>query len=125
MVIFDLDMNIEELRDYCLKKRAVTEGFPFGEDTLVFKIEEKIFLLISLSQGNRFNVKCDPERAIEWREQYEEIQPGYHMNKKHWNTVFMDGRLTFRQLQEIIDHSYDMVFKGLPKVKQEEILSNH
>lgn len=114
-------MNIEELRDYCLLKPAATEGFPFGEDTLVFKVGEKIFLLCSLSTGNRFNAKCDPERAIEWREQYDEVLPGYHMNKKHWNTVFMDGRLTMRQLQELIDHSYDLVLKSLPKKIQEEI----
>lgn len=114
-------MNIEELRDYCLQKPGSTEGFPFGEDTLVFKVAEKIFLLCSLMNGNRFNAKCDPERAIEWREQYEEIIPGYHMNKKHWNTVFMDGRLTRRQLQELIDDSYDLVFRSLPKTKQEEI----
>lgn len=119
--IFDTLMNIEELRDYCLQKQGSTEGFPFGEDTLVFKVGEKVFLLCSLVNGNRFNAKCDPERAIEWREQYEEIIPGYHMNKKHWNTVFMDGRLTMRQLQELIDHSYDLVFNSLPKKKQEEI----
>lgn len=114
-------MNIEELRNYCLQKQGATEGFPFGEDTLVFKVGEKVFLLCSLDAGNRFNAKCDPERAIEWREQYEEIIPGYHMNKKHWNTVYMDGRLTMKQLQELIDHSYDLVFSSLPKKKQEEI----
>lgn len=114
-------MNIEELRDYCLKKPGTTEGFPFGEETLVFKVGEKIFLLIGLNAPNRFNVKCDPERAVELREQYEEIIPGFHMNKKHWNTVFTDGRLTFRQLQEIIDHSYDLVLKSLAQKKQEEI----
>lgn len=114
-------MNIEELRDYCLQKQGSTEGFPFGEDTLVFKVGEKVFLLCSLNSGNRFNVKCDPERAIELREQYEEIIPGFHMNKKHWNTVFMDGRLSMRQLQELIDHSYDLVFASLPKKKQEEV----
>lgn len=116
-------MNIEELRDYCLQKKDAREGFPFGEDTLVFKVGEKVFLLVSLSAGNRFNVKCDPERAIELREQYEEVIPGYHMNKKHWNTVFMDGRLTFRQLTELIDHSYELVFRTLPKQVQAEILN--
>ncbi len=115
-------MNIEELRDYCLQKQGVTEGFPFGEDTLVFKVGEKIFLLAGLTEGNRFNAKCDPERAIELREQYDEVIPGYHMNKKHWNTIFMDGRLTFKQLRDMIDHSYDLVFKSLPKKNQEEIL---
>ncbi|AOM79685.1 MmcQ/YjbR family DNA-binding protein [Pedobacter steynii] len=114
-------MNIEELRDYCLQKNGATEGFPFGEETLVFKVGEKVFLLIGLINGNRFNAKCDPDRAIELREQYEEVIPGYHMNKKHWNTVYMNGRLTFKQLQEIIDHSYDLVFNSLPRKKQEEI----
>ncbi|MNR51666.1 hypothetical protein D3C85_1713740 [compost metagenome] len=79
-------------------------------------------MLIGLINANRFNAKCDPDRAIELREQFEEVIPGYHMNKKHWNTVYMNGRLTFKQLQEIIDHSYDLVFNSLPKKKQEEII---
>ncbi|NQX43187.1 Predicted DNA-binding protein, MmcQ/YjbR family [Pedobacter steynii] len=114
-------MNIEELREYCLQKQGTSEGLPFGEDTLVFKVGGKIFLLTSLVTGNRFNAKCDPERAIELREQHEEIIPGFHMNKKHWNTVFMDGRLTRKQLNELIDHSYDLVLASLPKKLQEEI----
>jgi predicted DNA-binding protein (MmcQ/YjbR family) len=108
-------MNTEELRDYCLQKPFVEEGLPFGEDTLVFKVGGKIFLLTSLNQGNRFNAKCDPERAIELREQYAEVQPGYHMNKVHWNTIFMDGALTRKQLHELIDHSYNLIIKSLPK----------
>lgn len=114
-------MNIEELRDYCLQKRGATEGFPFGEDTLVFKVGEKLFILCSLTQGDRFNAKCDPERAVELRERYSEVQPGYHMNKVHWNTVFMNGSLTVKQLHEIIDHSYDLILNSLPKKVQEEI----
>lgn len=114
-------MNIEELRDYCLSKPGATEGLPFGEETLVFKVGEKIFLLVGLTGGNRFNVKCDPERAITLREQYEEIIPGYHMNKKHWNTVYMNGRLNFKQLHELIDHSYELIFNSLPKKMQDEI----
>ncbi len=114
-------MNIEELRDYCLQKPGVTEGFPFGETTLVFKVGEKLFLLAGLEEGDRFNAKCDPERAIELRERYDEVKPGYHMNKKHWNTVQMNGSLTTRQLHEMIDHSYDLVLKSLPKKIQEEI----
>jgi len=117
-------MNVEELRDYCLQKKGALEGFPFGEDTLVFKVAEKIFLLTSLEIANRFNVKCDPERAIELREQHEDIVPGYHMNKKHWNTVYMDGHLTFKQLTELIDHSYNLVFLSLPKKLQMEILAD-
>ena len=104
-------MNIEELRDYCLQKPAVTEGLPFGEDTLVFKVAEKIFLLTSISKADGFNVKCDPELAIELRETYTEVQPGYHMNKKMWNTVYMDGSLTRKQLCEMIDHSYELISK--------------
>lgn len=114
-------MNVEELRDYCLRKPGTTEGFPFGEETLVFKIAEKIYLLIGLTNGNRFNVKCDPELAIELRERYPEVIPGYHMNKKLWNTVYMDGSLTRKQLCEMIDHSYEQVVKSLPKKIQAEI----
>lgn len=114
-------MNIEELRDHCLQLRAVTEDFPFGEETLVFRVAGKIFLLTGLTEANRFNVKCDPELAIELRERYSEVKPGYHMNKKHWNTVYMDGQLTDKQLCDMIDHSYDLIFKSLPKKTQEEI----
>lgn len=116
-------MNIEELREHCLQKPGVTEGFPFDEDTLVFKAGGKIFLLIGL-QGNSFNVKCDPERAVELREQYSEVQPGYHMNKVHWNTVYTDGSLTRKQLCEMIDHSYDLIVKSLPKKVRAELLGN-
>lgn len=108
-------MNTEELRDYCLQKPHTTEGMPFDNDVLVFKVGGKIYLLTSLAQGNRFNVKCNPERAIELREQYSEVQPGFHMNKANWNTVFMDGSLTRKQLCEMIDHSYDLIFNSLPK----------
>lgn len=114
-------MNIETLREYCIIKPGVTEGFPFGEDTLVFKVGGKMFLLIGLSEGDRFNVKCDPELVVELREQHTEVQPGYHMNKTHWNTVFMSGSLTEKQLRDMIDHSYDLVRKSLPKKLQAEI----
>jgi predicted DNA-binding protein (MmcQ/YjbR family) len=114
-------LNLEELREYCLQKPGATEGLPFGEDTLVFKVGEKLFLLTSITLGNQFNVKCDPELAIELRERHTEVQPGYHMNKKLWNTVYMDGALTKKQLLEMIDHSYDQVFNGLPKKLQGEI----
>lgn len=106
-------MNIEELREYVLQKPSVTEGFPFGEDTLVFKVQEKIFLLTGLeSNPLQFNVKCNPDKAVELREEYpESVLPGYHMNKKHWNTVVVDGVLSRKQLQEMIDHSYALVAK--------------
>lgn len=113
-------MNIEDLRDYCLAKPGVTEGFPFGEETLVFKVGEKLFLLTGLGD-NSFNVKCDPEKAVELREQFNEVQPGYHMNKKHWNTVRTDGSLTNKQLKDMIDHSYYLVLAALPKKMREEI----
>jgi predicted DNA-binding protein (MmcQ/YjbR family) len=104
-------MNIEELREYVLQKPLVTEGFPFGETTLVFKINNKVFLLVPLdTEYLRFNVKCDPDRAIELREEYpESVLPGYHMNKKHWNTVIADGRLTRKQLLQFVDDSYALV----------------
>ncbi|MBK8786579.1 MAG: MmcQ/YjbR family DNA-binding protein [Chitinophagaceae bacterium] len=104
-------MHIETIREYILQKPSVTEGFPFGEDTLVFKVNEKIFLLAALdSSPLQFNVKCDPDKAIELRDDYpESVLPGYHMNKKHWNTIIVDGRLTAKQLKEMIDDSYELV----------------
>jgi predicted DNA-binding protein (MmcQ/YjbR family) len=105
-------MNIEELRDFCLSLKNVVEGFPFGADTLVFKTNNKIFLLVSLSsQPLQFNAKCNPDYAIELREQYSCIVPGYHMNKKHWNTVIIDGSLTKKQLMKLIEDSYLLVAK--------------
>ena len=94
---------------------------PFGEDTLVFKVGNKIFLLTSLNTGNRFNVKCDPELAVELRDRHTEVIPGFHMNKVHWNTVYTDGNLTNKQLCEMIDHSYSLILKSLPKILQAEI----
>ncbi|MFD2743449.1 MULTISPECIES: MmcQ/YjbR family DNA-binding protein [Sphingobacterium] len=117
-------MDIESLRIYCLQKPGVSEELPFGPDTLVFKVGLKIFLLIGLDQVDAlsFNVKCAPEWAIELRESYPQtVFPGYHMNKKHWNTVFAHREADDHQLREWIDHSYDLVFRGLPKKQQEEI----
>lgn len=103
-------MNIEELRDYVLTLKNVEESFPFGEDTLVFKTNNKIFLLVSLSSSPlQFNVKCDPEKAVELREQYSCILPGFHMNKKHWNTIIIDGSLNRNQLKDFIKDSYLLV----------------
>ena len=106
-------MDIEVLREYVLQKPSVTEGFPFGEDTLVFKVKDKIFFLAGLdSSPLQFNVKCHPDKAIELREEYPEtVLPGYHMNKKHWNTIIVDGVLSKKQLKEMIDHSYALVAK--------------
>lgn len=103
-------MNIESLREYCLSKPGVEETLPFGPDTLVFKVNNKVFLLTGLDEAElRFNVKCDPEKALELREEFSCVLPGYHMNKKHWNTIVVDGSVSTRQLKEWIDHSYDLV----------------
>jgi predicted DNA-binding protein (MmcQ/YjbR family) len=112
-------MHIEELRDYVLQFEDVTEGFPFGEEVLVFKVQEKIFLLLPLSsQPLQFNVKCDPDKAIELRELYPDaILPGFHMNKRHWNTVVVDGKLPKKLLQEMLTDSYNLVKKKSGKKK--------
>jgi len=116
-------MNVESLREYSLQKAAVKEGFPFGEGTLVFKVMEKIFLLVSLSSSPlQFNVKTDPEKSITLREQYEAITPGYHMNKKWWNTVVVDGTVPGALLKELIDESYTLVVQSLPKKLRESLL---
>ena len=107
-------MNIEQLREYCLSKKGATESFPFGEDTLVFKVMNKMFCLASLSEPGSINLKCDPEKAVELREQYACVSPGYHMNKKMWNTVELDGTVSRKLICEWIDHSYDEVVKKLP-----------
>ncbi|MEI7963642.1 MAG: MmcQ/YjbR family DNA-binding protein [Chitinophagaceae bacterium] len=106
-------MNIESLRDYILQKPFVTEGFPFGDTVIVFKVKEKVFLLVPLDTiPLQFNVKCDPSLAIELREDYpDSVLPGYHMNKKHWNTVIVDGKLSNKQLIEMVDESYRLVAK--------------
>jgi len=109
-------MDIDELRGYCLAKAHTSEGFPFDNDTLVFKVGEKIFALVSLDKNPlSVNLKCDPERAIELREQYEAIIPGYHMNKQHWNTVILDGSIPRSLLLELIDHSYNLIYSSLPR----------
>ncbi len=103
-------MNIETLREYCLSKPGAEESFPFGGDTLVFKVKGKIFLLVGLdSEPLQFNVKCNPDRALELRENYFCVIPGYHMNKKHWNTIVVDGSVSDQRLKEWIDDSYQLV----------------
>lgn len=114
-------MQLEEIREYCLNKKGANEGFPFDQDTLVFKVGGKMFLLISLEKKPVFfNVKADPEYSEELRERYEQIKPAYHMNKKHWNSIWVDG-MKKQFLEEMIDHSYDLVFKSLSKKLQNEI----
>lgn len=117
-------MHIEELRDYCLLKTGTTEETPFGPDTLVFKVGGKVYLLVGLDQVDelRFNVKCDPEYAVTLREQYEyTVIPGYHMNKKHWNTVYCNRALDDHQIKDMIDHSYGLVYRSLSKKQQEAV----
>lgn len=115
-------MNIETLRNYCLSKKGATEEFPFGENTLVFKVGNKMFALTGLDAELSINLKCDPEKAIELREQYPAVQPGYHMNKQHWNTVFIDGTVSQTLIFQWIDHSYDLVFNKLPAKEKDRIL---
>ncbi|MFI5186319.1 MAG: MmcQ/YjbR family DNA-binding protein [Chitinophagales bacterium] len=111
-------MNIETLREYCLSKPGVEETLPFGPDTLVYKVGGKVFLLTGIGEGQlSFNVKCDPELAIELREQHSCVLPGYHMNKKHWNTILVDGSVPVKQLKNWIDHSYELVVKKSPSAK--------
>ena len=116
-------MNLEELRDYCLSLPHVTEDMPFGEDILVFRICNRIFVLTSLeSVPLRVSLKCDPERAIELREEFpNKIVAGYHMNKKHWNTVRIDGSLPDSLIEEWITDSYNLVVMGLPKKVRQEL----
>ena len=112
-------MDIESLREYCLSKANVEEALPFGPDTLVYKTGGKAFLLVGMDNSPlRFNVKCDPALAEELREEYPCVLPGYHMNKKHWNTIVVDGSVNNRQLKEWIDHSYELVCASLPKKKK-------
>ena len=112
-------MNIETLREYCLSKSGVEETLPFGPDTLVYKVGGKAFLLTGLdSEELRFNVKCDPDKALELREEFPCVLPGWHMNKKHWNTIVVDGSVSVKQLKEWIDQSYNLVVGGQSKTKK-------
>lgn len=102
-------MDIESLREYCISKKGATESFPFGNDTLVFKVHDKIFALVNLDGELSINLKCDPALAIELRERYSSVTAGYHMNKKHWNTVLLDGTVPDKEVFSWIDHSWDLV----------------
>ncbi len=114
-------MDIEYVRKYCLKKKGVSESFPFDENTLVFKVQSKMFCLMNLTYPHSINLKCDPERSIILREEYAEIIPGYHMNKKHWNTIDLTGTLKASLIKELIDHSYELTVKKLKKSEREEL----
>ena len=115
-------MNIEEIRDYCLAKPAVTEGLPFNDTALVFKVAGKMFALLDLSEDSRgISLKCDPELAVELREQHPEVTPAWHFNKQHWNGVDLQGSISNSQLKEWIDHSYSIVVASQPKSKRETL----
>jgi predicted DNA-binding protein (MmcQ/YjbR family) len=109
-------MNLEQFREYCLSKPDATEGTPFGPAVLVFKVSGKMFALATLEEVPiTVNLKCDPDLALELRDRYEQVTPGYHMNKKHWNTVEIEGGIPDPELRKMIDHSYDLVARSLPK----------
>ena len=112
-------MTLEELRVYCAGKKGVTYDTPFGPDVLVFRVMGKMFALAPLDLFETVNLKCDPERAVELREQHAGITPGYHMNKQHWNTVSTTGDVSEKLLRELVDHSYDLVKASLPKKVRE------
>ncbi len=115
-------MHIDELREYCLTKPGVEETFPFNATTLVFKVMGKMFVLCDVDNFTGFNAKCDPERAMELREQYPEaVLPGYHMHKKQWNTVVAHSNVPDALQKELVDHSYELVVAGLPSKLKEEL----
>jgi predicted DNA-binding protein (MmcQ/YjbR family) len=119
-------MNIQQLYEFCLSKKGVTEHFPFDEETLVFKVGRKMFALTSLKEWENenasINLKCDPEKSNELRAEYEAINPGFHMSKTHWNTITFNSDVSDKMICELINHSYDLVFKSLTKKIQVEIL---
>ncbi|MEM6261594.1 MAG: MmcQ/YjbR family DNA-binding protein [Bacteroidota bacterium] len=114
-------MDIEQVRLHCLSKKSVTEGFPFGEETLVFKVEGKMFALIPLEKADRISLKCDPEYVVELREKHEEITSAWHMNKKHWNTVILTGNLPDTLVKHLVNHSYERVVAKLPKSVRQKL----
>ena len=114
-------MDIESYREYCMAKPGTTEDMPFDNKVLVFKVMGKMYALTDIDLFTSINLKCDPEYAIELRDKYAGVNPGYHMNKKHWNTIECDGSVPDNLIKELIDHSYDLVIKGLPKRLKEEL----
>jgi predicted DNA-binding protein (MmcQ/YjbR family) len=114
-------MNIESFRDFCIKKKGVTESFPFDNETIVYKVGGRIFALTNIDSFESVNLKCDPDYALELREHYQAVSPGYHMNKKHWNTVKINGSLKDSVIFQWIDQSYALVLKGLPAKVRENL----
>jgi len=116
-------MDLESIRKYCLEKKSTTESFPFGETTLVFKVAGKMFLLIGLDNlPLQFNVKCDPEKAEELREVYSSVIPAFHMNKKHWNTIILNGQIPSKLIRDWIDDSFELVVQSLPLKERKKFL---
>ena len=115
-------MHVDSFREYCLRKAGAAEDTPFGEEHLVFKVGGKMFALLTLEEvPATVNLKCDPDLALELRDRYEQVRPGYHMNKKHWNTVEIAAGIPETELRKMIDHSYELVVRGLPKAKRAEL----
>lgn len=117
-------MNIEEFRNFCIQKYGVTESLPLDENTLVFKVMGKMFALIDVELFESVNLKCDPEQAIKLRDNYDAVKPGYHMNKKHWNTIELNGSLSDKEIFHWVNHSYDLVVSKLPKKLRVEVNQN-
>ncbi|HQA76459.1 MAG TPA: MmcQ/YjbR family DNA-binding protein [Salinivirgaceae bacterium] len=116
------ELNVETIREYCIQKLFTTEEFPFDDVTLIFKVGGKMFAMIPLDNPRLvISLKCSPERSVELREKYDSIQPAYHMNKRHWNMIFIDGSVPKQLIIELIDHSYELVFNKLPRKKQSEL----
>lgn len=114
-------MHLDEIREYCLRKPGTTESFPFDEVSPVYKVIGKIFCIASIEPPFSVNLKCDPERAVDLRERYPAVTPGWHMNKTHWNTVYLQRGLTEKQIKELIDHSYDLIASKLKKSEKEQL----
>ena len=115
-------MNAEDIREYCMRKKEVTEGLPFDNETLVFKVNNKMFALMSLDGPLSINLKCDPEKAVELRERYDAVLPGYHMNKQLWNTVNVDGSIEDYLIKQWIDDSYVLVIGKMPIKDRQRLL---
>ena len=116
-------MHVDAFREYCLTKRGATEDSPFGPEHLVFKVGGKMFALLAFEEvPPTANLKCDPDLALELRDRFAEVRPGYHMNKRHWNTLIIGGGIPEQELRKMIDHSYDLVFRGLPKAERERLV---
>ena len=117
-------MDLAAFREYCLGKAHATEGTPFGETVVVFKVAGKMFALASLDEiPTTVNLKCDPDLALELRDRYEAVRPGYHMNKKHWNTITLESGIPSAEIRKMIDHSYDLVVQSLPKAARKKLKS--